>query len=90
MMNGLGSALTAKYSRKPLFHEKASFTERALSLMPFSSYKWKGVGYVLTISFICSSVTNVFFFTILMLLSGLLYDVTLKHGLFQHVKSAGI
>ena len=36
---GLGFALTAKYSRKPGFHEKASATARALARMPASSYR---------------------------------------------------
>ena len=34
---GLGVALTAKNSLKPGFHEKAAFTARAVSRMPFSS-----------------------------------------------------
>ena len=36
-MMGLGSALTAKYSRKPLFQLKALLMRRAFSRMPFSS-----------------------------------------------------
>ena len=36
-------------------------TRRAVSRMPFSSYRWNGVGYCLTISCTCSSVTNGFF-----------------------------
>jgi len=42
--NGFGVAFTAKYSRKPGFHANASFTAFAFSRIPFSSYKWKGVG----------------------------------------------
>ena len=37
IINGFGSAFTAKYSLKPLFHEKASFTFLAFSINPFSS-----------------------------------------------------
>ena len=36
---GFGVAFTAKYSLNPLFHEKAAFTLRAFSRIPFSSYK---------------------------------------------------
>ncbi len=36
-MMGLGSALTAKYSRKPLFQLNALLMRRAFSRMPFSS-----------------------------------------------------
>ena len=36
-MAGLGRALTAKYSLKPLFQLKASLIRRALARMPFSS-----------------------------------------------------
>ena len=35
--NGFGVALTAKYSRKPLFQENASVTRAAFSRMPRSS-----------------------------------------------------
>ena len=34
---GVGSAFTAKYSRKPGFHEKASLTVRTVSRIPASS-----------------------------------------------------
>ena len=37
MMDGLGVALTAKYSLKPGFHAKAFRTRRAFSRMPRSS-----------------------------------------------------
>ena len=37
MINGFGSALTAKYSLNPLFHENASLTFLAFSIKPFSS-----------------------------------------------------
>ena len=36
-ITGFGVALTAKYSRKPLFHAKAAFRARARSRMPRSS-----------------------------------------------------
>ena len=34
---GLGVAFTAKYSLKPLFQEKASYSRLAFSRIPFSS-----------------------------------------------------
>ena len=36
MMDGLGVALTAKYSLKPLFQAKASYTRLAFSRIPLS------------------------------------------------------
>ena len=53
---GVGVAFTAKYSRKPGFQENALRRRLAFSRIPFSSYIWKGVGCVLTISSICSFV----------------------------------
>ena len=58
---GLGVAFTAKCSRKPAFQLKALCRRRAFSRMPFSSYRWKGVGYCLTSSFSWSRVTKGFF-----------------------------
>ena len=60
-MAGVGVAFTAKYSRNPLFQENALYRFRAVSRIPFSSYRWNGVGYFLTISSNCSFVTNGFF-----------------------------
>src|SRR5699024_251083 len=57
-MYGLGVALTAKYSLKPLFQANASFTRRAFSRIPFSSYRWKGVGTSDMIACAWASVTN--------------------------------
>ena len=39
MSAGLGVALTAKYSRKPGFHEKAASSRSALARIPASSYR---------------------------------------------------
>ena len=58
---GVGVALTAKYSRNPLFQENASYSLRAFSRIPFSSYKCSGVGYSFTIASACSLVINGFF-----------------------------
>ena len=57
-MAGLGVAFTAKYSLKPGFQAKAAFNRRAFSLMPFSSYRWKGVGYCWVMERSCSAVTK--------------------------------
>ena len=55
---GFGVAFTAKYSLNPLFHENAFFKRSAFARIPFSSYRWYGVGYFFTISSNCSFVTN--------------------------------
>ena len=59
---GVGVAFTAKYSLKPLFHENAAFSARALRRMPASSYRWKGVGIWSMISLAFSKVRKDVFF----------------------------
>lgn len=61
--NGFGVAFTAKYSLNPLFQENARIRRSPFSRIPFSSYRWNGVGYVFLISSSCSRVTNGFFST---------------------------
>ena len=58
---GLGVAFTAKNSRKPGFQAKAALTRRAFSRMPFSSYRWKGVGKLWQSCSSCALVTKGFF-----------------------------
>jgi len=69
-IEGFGVAFTAKYSRNPGFHENARCNRRRFSLMPFSSYRWNGVGYSSVIFSSCSRVTNVFFMVIAYQCSG--------------------
>ena len=67
-IEGLGSALTAKYSLNPETHLKASRKAFALSSIAFSSYMWKGVGYFSIIFSISAFVKGTFFFFTLFLL----------------------